>query len=430
MAFTWPDEITGIWNKNDLINAANRKSDELQIPRRVLLALLVAESGFNPTSARFAYRNDSGTYTVLTSSANSAIQNRDIDALRGILAEISNRGSTDISFGIGQQTVRWADEGDHTQSAENVLYIRHLYFDPLYAIGVAGRKVASYWNTYRDDIEALSRYNKPTIPSTSNPVAVANYKRGLTQADEMLANNSGGPVSTAFIDKRTSNIAGSFSKTPKGVILHGSRSGVAGRAKSVEAAGCANWCLTNPDELGWHASVGENEVYVHMKASEWGWNARSASDKYIGVEFAQATVNEAITDAQVDAFVAYMRTYILSTYPSIPMYFPTHADVEKSGETGKVDGKTDVFPYGSLEAATLKKRITDKLGIITPPTVPTFAFYFGFADIAARLGANIVGEPLMDETYIGDGYSYQFTTTGKMEYSKACNKSMFTLSDS
>lgn len=52
-------------------------------------------------------------------------------------------------------------------------------------------------------------------------------------------------------------------------------------------------------------------------------------------------------------------------------------------------------------------------------------FRYGFKDLAERLGREVVGEPLMDEQYIGDAFSVQFTTRGVMIYHKAANRAHF-----
>jgi len=57
------------------------------------------------------------------------------------------------------------------------------------------------------------------------------------------------------------------------------------------------------------------------------------------------------------------------------------------------------------------------------PTAPEFIF--GFKDLANQLGPAVVGTPLTHEIYPNPDYSYQLTTTGKMEYYKSANKSYF-----
>jgi len=49
-------------------------------------------------------------------------------------------------------------------------------------------------------------------------------------------------------------------------------------------------------------------------------------------------------------------------------------------------------------------------------TMPEFKF--GFKDLADRLGKSVVGTPVMDEQYVGDSLSIQFTTTGMMVHFK------------
>ncbi len=408
-----------VWSADDIVAESNRKADALGIPRRVLLGLLYAESGAKQFSSRAAYRNPDGTYTNLTNTFNSGVQNQDYAVVASVLAEIQRNNSNDVSFGVGQQTVRWANEGDHTHSVENVLYIRNLYFNPAYAINAAGRQVAGYWNTYRDDLEALCRYNKPAVPGASNPNR-GNYIRGLEQADKSLSVPEP-PLETGMkvIVRNTGHTTQPFLVTPKGFILHGSRSGSTTNTKAKEANGTANWCLNNPDDLSWHATIGENEYYTHMPMNRWGWNARAASDDYIAVEFAQAQRGEAITDAQVEAFVHFVKNQVLPVWPNIPLNMKTHADVEKSGETGRIDGKDDVFAYQSVAAETLKQRIMEQLKGVEP--MPEHEFHFGFAEKAMQLGRETVGDAVEDETYISPNYSLQMTTKGVMIYSKAAN---------
>lgn len=52
-------------------------------------------------------------------------------------------------------------------------------------------------------------------------------------------------------------------------------------------------------------------------------------------------------------------------------------------------------------------------------------FHFGFKDLADRLGADVAGEPVSDETYLSEDVSVQFTTTGVMMYTKSGNTPHF-----
>ena len=408
------------WTPDQIVKQAITQAGKGKIPPKLLLALLFAESGLKWDSTRFAYRKD-GKTTNLSVQAVNAINDKNYDLLNRIIQEINENESTDISFGVGQQTVRWADEGDHVQTVENVMKLRDLYLDVPHAIATASKKIKTYYDKYGDELEALCRYNKPKLAGKDNPVARAHYEKALTAVADLLPKENDMVVSIA---RPSPNAAATFTTMPKGVILHGSRSGAQGNPKKREAEACANWAVVNPEGLSWHATIGENEYYVHLAPGEWGWNARAASDDYIAVEFAQATVDEPITDAQVDAFVAYMQREILPRWPHLPLVFKTHAEVEASGETGRKDGKTDVFPNNDVRAAELKARIMEKLNVL--PAELLYEFHFGFEAKANELGRDVVGDPIMDEEYIGENYSYQFTTTGKMEYSKKANTVKFT----
>lgn len=179
------------------------------------------------------------------------------------------------------------------------------------------------------------------------------------------------PSAIVYDDYRDPNPAGTFSATPKGIILHGSRSGAAGNPKSQEYLGTARYEVNNPDGLGWNATIGEGRVAVHLDPTQWGWNARGASDDYLGVELAQATVDEPISDAQVAAFVDWVRTRVLPAWPDLPMSFPTHAELDGTAIYGNYhDGKTDAFPKGDPRADDLRARIMAGLGAATVTAGP------------------------------------------------------------
>lgn len=180
-------------------------------------------------------------------------------------------------------------------------------------------------------------------------------------------NEIGVTSGVVYQDFRDPEPAGRFASVPKGIILHGSRSGRAGNPKAAEYLGTARYEISNPAGLGWHATIGEGVVAVHMTPQEWGWNARAASDDYLAVEIAQATVDEPITDGQVMALADWIRTRVLPVWPTLPMHFPSHAEVEASGETGQHDGKSDVFPRGDRRMDDLRARLLAAIG--TAPVV-------------------------------------------------------------
>ena len=123
----------------------------------------------------------------------------------------------------------------------------------------------------------------------------------------------------------------------------------------------ANYAVNEPNGYGWNATIGDDEIAVHMAHSRWGWNARGASSRFLAVEFAQAVEAKPISDAQVRAFVWFLND-ALRVWPNMPLYFPTHAELDGSAiYGGTYDGKTDVFSKGSARATDLRNRITARI---------------------------------------------------------------------
>lgn len=94
----------------------------------------------------------------------------------------------DISFGLFQQTVQYADEGDHSHTPENIALIQRLYSDPEHACNVAAAKYR-YWR-HDPDVEPLTAwvaYNGPLYYRTPEQSPnVENYRRGLAEAQRIL----------------------------------------------------------------------------------------------------------------------------------------------------------------------------------------------------------------------------------------------------
>lgn len=151
-------------------------------------------------------------------------------------------------------------------------------------------------------------------------------------------------------------VAGKFASAPTSVILHGSRSG-SGNNTEQEYQGTSNYAMNEPGGLGWNATIGDGKYCMHMNMDQWGWNARGASQKYLGVEFAQATADLPISDAQVEAFCAFFAE-AKKTWPNLGTDFPTHAELPE----GIADGKSDVFPIHDPRADELRARIMARLG--------------------------------------------------------------------
>lgn len=151
-----------------------------------------------------------------------------------------------------------------------------------------------------------------------------------------------------------------FLRAPKGFLLHGSRSG---RAQPVaEEYQCTvRYAAGGANDLGWNFTIGEDAVAEHIGPARWGWNSYRASMYYVALEFAQGNVEGEITDGQVRA-AAWAIQRSREVWPSIPLNLVTHAELEQTGETGRVDGKTDVYPFGDARADRLRERILLQLG--------------------------------------------------------------------
>jgi hypothetical protein len=330
------------------------------------LALVDAESGRYSHAERWAFRhNPSGQTVNLTADAQAAIAAEDGPAVQRVINRIVANNSADVSFGATQQTYRWSQEWaawGEGWTAAAVLRFRALYFDPHHALGVAAhlmKALLARTDVNGDVLSALFRYNKPTgLPL---PEAQAHYRRALVWADEYLTRQETPTMYTPHIDHDRGTVAGQYSIAPRGVILHGSRSGLDGRTVQAEYDATRRYAASGI-ELGWNITVGDDALSLHMSPREWGWNARAASRHYLACEFAQPTVHDAITDGQVRAFCWWLRTAVLPVWPTLDAtVLPTHAEVEVWGETGARDGKTDVHPFGSDAAEELRQRIATEL---------------------------------------------------------------------
>lgn len=113
--------------------------------------------------------------------------------------------------------------------------------------------------------------------------------------------------------------------------------------------------------------VGSDEVSIHLKSSQYGHHAYSASSKYSALEFAQSGyqhVYQPIDDGQIRAgawCIKQDRDYWLSKGVLIPLRLRTHAELEHDGETVTTSGKTDIFPYGDPRAAEVETRLLARL---------------------------------------------------------------------
>lgn len=416
----------------DIRDGAILVADEVGIPKRRLLGLCLAESGFGLQSFdRWASIERSARMTT-------AIKQEDWPRVEAIFSEIKGTPTNDLSWGPAHQTWYWSDEypGDrspndpHRHNLEEIMAFRaHYIEDHGMALRVAAGKIKG---DVFDDLAYLCWYNKPSVPPAQNPNR-PNYERSLIEADRILAGlfpqqpeEPGQPSGIVYEDYRDPQPAGTFAAMPRGIILHGSRSGKAGNPQESEYKGTASYEVNNTSGLGWHATIADHRVAIHLDPHAWGWHALEASKVYIGVELAQPTVDDPITDAQVDALADWITTRILPVWPGLPMHFPSHPEADR--EFGVNQGKSDAFPIGDTRMDDLRARLMARLKPAEPEQPSQYQYVLGFADLAARLGAEIVGDPVEhehDAEQGGHAIRHQLTTRGQMVYWKDANRAEF-----
>lgn len=151
-------------------------------------------------------------------------------------------------------------------------------------------------------------------------------------------------------------MAGTFASKPKGIILHGSRSGQQWSIGS-EFDSCRNYAASGANGLGWNVTAGQDEYSVHMTARQWGWNARHHSDDYLAVEFAQARIVDPITDAQVRSFIHWYEHEVVPVWGRLDLSADAALPMHSELPAGQADGKTDAFVAHSDRANDLRRRI-------------------------------------------------------------------------
>lgn len=123
----------------------------------------------------------------------------------------------------------------------------------------------------------------------------------------------------------------------------------------------AQYAQTNPDNLCWHATIGDGIVAIHLAAEAWGWSARAFSSDYLAVEFAQPNLGDPISDAAVAAFAWWWLNIARVRWPELPRLFVNHSEVDRLLQTP--DGKTDLWPAQSRQAADFRQRILARVGV-------------------------------------------------------------------
>lgn len=148
--------------QQDIIDICRRAADAAGIPQLLLVACACAESGLNPFARRPENPADDERYWV------------------------------DVSFGVWQQTIRWAPEyagGGSYPGADEIERVGALYRDSGHAAAVAAANLKGKYFPDEDDavFKALCRYNWPGGHGqpASDEIA-ANYRRGITEALALL----------------------------------------------------------------------------------------------------------------------------------------------------------------------------------------------------------------------------------------------------
>lgn len=326
------------------------------------------------------------------------------------------KSSPSGSMGLGQLNSRFYPESDWRDPYTNISKSIEIMAGYLARFGSYRKALAAY-NWGPGNVGGYTKPDGTVVPPWDGRRETISAQ-GAHYLDVILGQGWPEPVgnmpgSIQYEDYRDPQPAGRFSSMPKGVILHGSRSGVAGNPKDKEYLGTARYEVANTDDLGWNATIGENKVAVHLTPQEWGWNARGSSDNWLAVEIAQATVDEPITDAQVAALADWIKTRVLPAWPSLPMMFPSHAELDGTPEYGPKDGKSDVFPLGDQRMENLRTRLMKALQGGAPVPVPSP--YAVGPGILAAMSAH-ADDPATDEIFIKaggkDAYSEAYGTSG------------------
>ena len=146
---------------------------------------------------------------------------------------------------------------------------------------------------------------------------------------------------------------GRFWISPAGIILHGTRSGRR-LDRFSEFHGTRGWAQSGADGLAWHVTVGEDCVATHLDPGQWGWHCGEPdSRRYLGIEFAQPTVEYDITDLQVRAAAWWIREVALERWPLMGLELRAHSEIEQ----GRESGKSDPYPDGDPRNWELADRI-------------------------------------------------------------------------
>ena len=174
---------------------------------------------------------------------------------------------------------------------------------------------------------------------------------------------------------------GAFPAAPIGLLLHSSRSGRAPTTELPSArvyreySGTVAWCQSPSNGgIGWHVTVGEmvdgSPIYaIHLPPDQWAYHVRELSSQYLGLEFSQPTVDEPISNAQVQAAAHWIVSRVFPRWPFLTLktlLLPGHSETVP----GKRDGKTDPYPAGDPHLDDLRRRLRSAIGSLQQPEPP------------------------------------------------------------
>lgn len=320
----------------------------------------------------------------------------------------------DVSFGLFQQTVAFADEGNQQNTPENVAYIQNLYNNPEHSADVAARKY-KYWR-HNPDVPAVQAWCAYNWPGSyhfheQNP-NYGNYRDGLAEAARILgytppvvspsnARTYGQDVPYDLVHQRNdwscavrSTYAALWAMAQEGhgeAVTYGDE----GPRDVYE------WMVPRYDSpaVGLHNADGSGLVEV---LRNHGYDAGRESPTSLAAVQARAGKQPVLIGGRAWNHWVYVR--------------------------GVEDDGTLILENPAEGFGGIKDQLRDsfdRLGPFTmvwinvpePAQPQEFQFLFGMMEKAAELGSHIVGTPIENEHYLNDRISIQHTTTGVMIYS-------------